>query len=99
VLSACDTGRGENLSGEGVFGLRRAFVQAGVLNLMLTLWRVEDAFTKNLMLEFYRDYIQTGDAVGALSRVQRDLAKEEPRFWAPFLVSVQGGRQGGGESL
>jgi CHAT domain-containing protein len=89
VLSACDTGRGEALSGEGVFGLRRAFVQAGALNLMLTLWRVEDAFTKNLMLEFYRDYIQTGDAVGALSRVQRDLVKKDPLFWAPFLVSVQ----------
>jgi CHAT domain-containing protein len=91
VLSACDTGRGEALSGEGVFGLRRAFVQAGAVNLMLTLWRVEDAFTKNLMLEFYRDYIQTGDAVGALSRVQRTLVKEAPHFWAPFLISVQGG--------
>jgi CHAT domain-containing protein len=95
VLSACDTGRGENLSGEGVFGLRRAFVQAGALNLMLTLWQVEDTFTKNLMLAFYRDYIQTGDAVGALSCVQRDLlTKNGPRFWAPFLVSVQGGEQG-----
>ena len=91
MLSACDTGRGENLSGEGVFGLRRAFVQAGALNLMLTLWSVEDVFTKNLMLEFYRDYTRTGDAVGALSRVQRDLIKTEPRFWAPFLISVQGG--------
>ena len=47
------------------------------------------------MLAFYRDYIQTGDAVGALSRVQRDLIKTEPHFWAPFLVSVQGGEQGG----
>ena len=94
VLSACNTGRGENLSGEGVFGLRRAFVQAGALNLMLTLWQVEDTFTKNLMLAFYRDYIQTGDAVGALSRVQRDLlTKNGPRFWAPFLVSVQGCEQ------
>ena len=94
VLSACDTGRGETLSGEGVFGLRRAFVQAGALNLMLTLWRVEDVVTKNSMLAFYRDYIQTGDAVGALSRVQRDLlTKTELRFWAPFLISVQGSEQ------
>jgi hypothetical protein len=45
------------------------------------------------MLEFYRDYIQTGDAVGSLSRVQRDLVKQEPLFWAPFLISVQGGEQ------
>jgi tetratricopeptide (TPR) repeat protein/CHAT domain-containing protein len=93
VLSACDTGRGEALSGEGVFGLRRAFVQAGALNLMLTLWQVEDTFTKKLMIEFYRDYIQTGDAIGALSRVQRALVKEAPHFWAPFLISVQGGEQ------
>ena len=47
------------------------------------------------MLAFYRDYIQTGDAVGVLSRIQRDLlTKNEPRFWAPFLISVQGGEQG-----
>jgi CHAT domain-containing protein len=91
VLSACDTGRGETLSGEGVLGLRRAFVQAGTLNLMLTLWRVEDDFTKNLMLEFYQDYIQSGDAVGSLSRIQRTLLADfEPRFWAPFLISIQG---------
>ncbi len=91
VLSACDTGRGKSISGEGVLGLRRAFVQAGTKNLMLTLWRVKDTFTKNLMLDFYRDYLKTGDAVGALSRIQRNrLANAKPRSWAPFLISVQG---------
>ncbi len=98
VLSACDTGRGETLSGEGVLGLRRAFVQAGTLNLMLTLWRVEDEFTKNLMLEFYRDYLKTGDAVGALSRVQRQLLTKDPSFWAPFLISVQGNGEKTGDT-
>jgi len=90
VLSACDTGRGKSISGEGVLGLRRAFVQAGTKNLMLTLWQVEDTFTKNLMLDFYRDYLKTHDAVGSLSRIQRNRLSDDPRFWAPFLISVQG---------
>jgi CHAT domain-containing protein len=92
VLSACDTGLGEIYSGEGVLGLRRAFVQAGTQNLMLTLWRVEDAFTRDLMLDFYHEFLETNDAVAALTRVQRQRLETnaDPRFWAPFLVSVQG---------
>jgi len=90
VLSACDTGRGKSISGEGVLGLRRAFVQAGTKNLMLTLWRVKETFTKNLMIYFYRDYLKTRDAVGALSRIQRNRLSDDPRLWAPFLISVQG---------
>ncbi len=90
VLSACDTGRGKTISGEGVLGLRRAFVQAGAKNLMLTLWQVDDTFTKNLMLDFYHDYLKTQDAIRSLSRIQRKNLSSEPRNWAPFLISVQG---------
>ena len=98
VLSACQTGVGEVLSGEGVMGLRRAFVQAGAWNLLLTLWNVEDETTRDLMLVFYRDYLKTNDAIGAMSRAQRATLsilasnphKNHPRFWAPYFVSVQG---------
>jgi CHAT domain-containing protein len=96
VLSACDTGRGEAQAGEGVMGLRRAFVQAGARNLLLTLWRVEDRTTRELMVRFYQDFVETGDAVGAMTRAQRHFLSTaqpsaQPRFWAPFLVSIQGG--------
>ncbi len=91
VLSACDTARGETQSGEGVLGLRRAFVQAGAQNLLLTLWRVEDSFTRDLMIQFYREFLESNDAIAALSKVQRTLlANHAPTFWAPFLISVQG---------
>ena len=52
TLSACDTGKGEARSGEGVFGLRRAFIMAGAQNLLMTLWPVSDEVTPKIMADF-----------------------------------------------
>ncbi|MCE0498350.1 MAG: CHAT domain-containing protein [Methylacidiphilales bacterium] len=71
VLSACDSGGGEASTGEGVLGLRRGFAEAGAQNLLMTLWTVDDATTAGFMEAFYRDALRTGDAPGALARVQR----------------------------
>ena len=98
VLSACDTAVGKASAGEGVMGLRRAFVQAGTKNLMMTLWPVQDEATSALMQEFYKEFLISHDAVEAISKVQRNAISEarktvgslSPRAWAPFLVSVQG---------
>lgn len=103
VLSACDTGLGDLQAGEGVMGLRRAFVQAGAQNLMLTLWPIQDEFTANVMLDFYREFLKSGDGLGALCQAQRNairLARAKgqtanPRTWAPFLLSVAGSRTQG----
>ena len=71
-LSACETGVGEARSGEGVFGLRRAFMIAGAQNLLMTLWPVSDETTPKIMADFYKEALATHDAAGSLAKVQRE---------------------------
>jgi len=96
VLSACDTGGGEARAGEGVLGLRRGFAEAGAQNLLMTLWTADDAETADLMEAFYHEALQSGDAPGALARVQRasldDLRRkfglsDAVRKAGPFILS------------
>lgn len=93
VLSACDTGIGKNETGEGVFGLRRAFALAGAKNLLMSLWPVFDEHTANEMKAFYT-YRQTLSPAQALHEAQRDtinnLEKQygvaSPALWASFIL-------------
>jgi CHAT domain-containing protein len=71
VLSACDTGLGAIHAGEGVFGLRRAFVVAGAKTLVMSLWKVPDLATAFLMDRFYDNLLTRG--------LDRDLALNEAR--------------------
>lgn len=71
TLSACETGTGESQSGEGVFGLRRAFMVAGARNLLMTLWSVSDETTAKVMGDFYTEAFATGDAPRSLAKIQR----------------------------
>ena len=96
VLSACDTGSGAAQNGEGVIGLRRGFAEAGAQNLLMTLWTADDAETAELMQAFYREALKTGDAPGALARVQRASLEttrqkyglsEAVRKAGPFILS------------
>ena len=72
TLSACETGKGEAKSGEGVFGLRRAFMMAGAQNLVMTLWPVSDDVTPLIMADFYKEAMSSHNAPDSLSKVQRD---------------------------
>jgi CHAT domain-containing protein len=99
TLSACSSGAGEVLSGEGVLGLRRGFVIAGARNLLMTLWPVVDEDTARFMEEFYREYNDTSNAPGALTKVQRDWLVKKRRERGlvhavsragPFIMSTQG---------
>jgi CHAT domain-containing protein len=71
TLSACETGVGDARSGEGVFGLKRAFMMAGAQNLLMTLWPVSDETTPEIMGDFYRDAFDSGNAPAAFNQTQR----------------------------
>jgi CHAT domain-containing protein len=87
VLSACETGLGEILSGEGVFGFRRSFVLAGARSLVISLWKVPDIQTKELMIEFYTRLI-AGEARSQALRNAQLVIKEKypnPYYWGAFI--------------
>jgi len=89
TLSACDTGLGEVKNGEGVYGLRRAFVLAGTETLVMSLWPVSDYVTRELMTAYYRG-LRLGQGRGAaLRQVQLSILKrkerQHPFYWASFI--------------
>jgi CHAT domain-containing protein/Tfp pilus assembly protein PilF len=88
VLSACDTGRGEVKLGQGVYGLRRAFIIAGAETVVMSLWKVNDETTRALM-EAYYGHLLAGQGRGsALREAMRSVRESQPHphFWAPFIV-------------
>ena len=78
VLSACETGLGEVQVGEGVVGLRRAFVLAGARTLVMSLWKVPDQQTQELMEEFYRRLLAGTARADALRETQLTLKAKYP---------------------
>jgi CHAT domain-containing protein len=91
TLSACDTGVGEVRNGEGVYGLRRAFVLAGTEALVMSLWPVNDSIARETMVTYYtglRDGLGRGDALrqSKLAMLQRS-ARQHPFYWASFIQS------------
>ena len=91
VLSACDTGLGDVKNGEGVYGLRRAFVLAGTESLVMSLWAVSDSVTRELMTNYYKN-LKAGMGRGAaLREVQLQMLKsknrQHPFYWAAFIQS------------
>lgn len=87
VLSACETGLGEVRIGEGVFGLRRAFVVAGARRLVMSLWKVPDQETQELMVDFYRHILDGRPGPDALRLAQRALKdrNRHPYYWGAFI--------------
>jgi CHAT domain-containing protein len=89
VLSACDTGVGEVHNGEGVYGLRRAFVLAGAESLVMSLWPISDYTTRQLMTSYYQNLKQGMGRGEALRQVQLDMLKKKPLlhpfYWANFI--------------
>jgi CHAT domain-containing protein/tetratricopeptide (TPR) repeat protein len=87
VLSACETGLGDIQVGEGVFGLRRAFVLAGAKTLVMSLWKVPDEPTRELMEDFYHRLLAGEGRAEALRQAQLTLRAKypDPLFWGAFI--------------
>ncbi|MEG5198196.1 CHAT domain-containing tetratricopeptide repeat protein [Microcoleus sp. A6-C5] len=93
VLSACDTGLGQDTTGEGIYGLRRALVIAGSESQLISLWKVEDNATKDLMVKYYNRLLNNQGRSEALRQTQLEMLKSEsendrhPYYWAAFIPS------------
>jgi CHAT domain-containing protein len=89
VLSACETGLGKEVKGEGLMSLSRAFIYAGSPSVVVSLWNVNDETAADLMIRFYR-HLQSGrvNKAEALRRAQLDTIRDNgfPFFWAPFVL-------------
>ncbi len=88
VLSACETGLGEIVSTEGVFGLQRAFKLAGVKSLIMSLWKVPDEATSKLMQLFYDNWLSGMEVHHAFAESQKQIREEypSPYYWAGFVM-------------
>jgi CHAT domain-containing protein len=92
VLSACQTGLGKEIKGEGVIGLTRGFMYAGAPRIVASLWKVDDRATSELMKRFYQGLLgpEALRPAGALRHAQVSIWKEkqwrEPYYWAAFVL-------------
>lgn len=90
ILSACETGRGESKVGEGVYGLQSAFLLAGADALLMSLFKVDDDATQELMRIFYTKWKETGDKRVAIREAKRELRQNldyaDPIYWGAFVM-------------
>ena len=93
VLSSCETAGGQLRSGEGIMSLSRSFLQAGAASVVHTLWPVDDAKSREIMVGFYRELKRGRSKSSALTRVKRQYLKNQapfythPYYWAAFQVT------------
>jgi CHAT domain-containing protein/predicted Zn-dependent protease len=96
-LSACETGRGTLIGGEGILGLPRLFLGAGAQSVLMTLWKVDDKFSSNMMPMFYKKFLREKlskiDALGEVKRAivdhkisQAKIYYQHPFYWASFAL-------------
>jgi CHAT domain-containing protein len=94
VLSACQSGQGKLVSGEGLVGLARGFLYAGAASMVVSLWSVDDQATAELMSRFYRkmlgpDHLRPAAALRAAQLSMLSDANQRwnrPVYWAPFII-------------
>lgn len=96
TLSACSTGLGRLVNGEGILGLTRSFFYAGARNVVVSLWNVNDSATAVLMKEFYANLNRGLDEKTALRQAKLRMLRNSnplwrhPYYWAPFVLVGEG---------
>jgi CHAT domain-containing protein len=89
VLSACETGKGEVKNSEGVYGLRKAFADAGAQNIIMSLWKVDDKVTQEFMTRFYDVWLNEKTTIReAFNRTQLEIKAKYPKpyYWGAFIL-------------
>lgn len=88
ILSACETGLGEIKSGEGVYGLQRSFLVAGAQNVIMTLFKVNDKVTQELMSDFYSNWLETGQKRASFDQAKKRIKEKykSPKLWGSFVL-------------
>jgi len=96
TLSACDTGVGEVKNSEGVYGLRRAFQYAGAESVVMSLWKVADKETFDLMDSFYKNWLKDGyskqealrrSSLKMLEDLRNRFGTAHPFLWGGFVLA------------
>ncbi|MEZ4702837.1 MAG: CHAT domain-containing tetratricopeptide repeat protein [Rhodothermales bacterium] len=92
TLSACETGLGRQIRGEGLIGLTRGFLYAGAQNVLVSLWNVQDAATARLMTQFYSRVLDEAPLSAALRDAKRGLIQSkgrlaDPYYWSAFVLN------------
>jgi CHAT domain-containing protein len=89
VLSACETGKGEIKNSEGVYGLRKAFADAGAQNIIMSLWKVDDKVTQEFMSRFYENWLNDKTSIReAFNKTQLEIKAKypQPYYWGAFIL-------------
>ncbi|PBQ33607.1 hypothetical protein CNR22_18100 [Sphingobacteriaceae bacterium] len=88
ILSACQTGQGDDMGAEGVAGLQRSLTIAGAKNIMMSLWPVDDFATQYLMTQFYKHYAVSQNVESSFKLAQLEVKQKytEPLYWAAFVL-------------
>jgi len=89
VLSACETGVGDVQTGEGVFGLKRAFILSGARTIVMSLWSVPSKETMDLMVDFYRLMTEGKTKAEALRQARMNMKAKDPNpfYWGAFVMT------------
>lgn len=93
VLSACETGVGKIVKGEGMIAMTRGLIYSGVKNIVFTLWNISDKHTQNFMVDFYQEVLNGASYTQALRKAKLNMINNEPtsypKLWSGYMLIGQ----------